>query len=464
MRRLSVALVSLLLVAGCVPGNEAPQQLPPPLPIPQPGVGAPIENPIQAAPETRVDTAAMVCTIDPLSCPPQLGLNEIRFYWSGDGTTPHPRYRPAAIFADFQALGIFAARHLTRADLVWAEVEPRDNEWHFQGADAVLATRFAEPIVTLFADHNASPTPPWVTDPVEFRRTLGPEAEDYLRTVVTHYAAAVKYWELGNELDRGSWPAAGGYPPREQGKFLAAAAAIVRECDPDAVILLPGLSHPGGAATDWLSEVIAGGGSDWFDIVTYHYYGPHDRFLPLRDRFAVTLKLLGLGDKPVWLTETGVTADLNKIDRTNYPNSERSQAADVFRRTVQAWGTGDVYVGWSSYISGDGPDDEWRGYGIRTEAGEPRLAWATLKLLATELYPFAKIETLAATTTGVNQYRFTSAMGETKYVIWGVGSITIPAGVSRLIQVVPPAGTYSSWQTVTPGQAISLAAEPLLLK
>lgn len=215
----------------------------------------------------------------------------------------------------------------------------------------------------------ASPTPPWADSPSEFQSTLGPDARQYLETVVRRYAPYVTYWELGNELahwriaepgtDKGPTSArapavmpADGFGPRQQGAFLAQAAAIIRNLDPDAVIILPGM---GGLDSydlnTWLSGVIeGGGGSDWFDVVNYRYYSSWATYVPARGRLDAAIERLGLGDKPVWMTESGSSAGSTLTKRTNYPNDAQSQAADVFRRLVQAWGQGDSLALWHTYI------------------------------------------------------------------------------------------------------------------
>ena len=59
-----------------------------------------------------------------------------------------------------------------------------------------------------------------------------------------------------------------GFTPQEQGAFLAQAAALVRQLDPDAVIVLPGTAGISDYHLDtWFPGVIQGGGTDWFDVV-----------------------------------------------------------------------------------------------------------------------------------------------------------------------------------------------------
>jgi len=416
---------------------------------------------------------------------PQIGLNFIRFYWPesprGGLDTSTPYRQPDWIFNDFADLGVHAYRQFVMADLLWDVVEPRDSEWNWQAADVVLRNPKFEPIVTLFSLQYSSPTPPWASSPAQFQKRIGAEARDYLETVVRRYASFVKYWELGNEMDH--WRAADpnekplgkerlpssypvdGFSPYDQGIFLSEAAAIIRSLDPDAVIMMPGL---GGlddyCVNSWLSGVVEGGGSEWFDIVNYHYYSSWERYSLLRLQFQDALKRLGISDKPVWLTETGATTSPTLTIRTNYPNSPESQAADVFRRIVQAYGHDDSFVAWHTYIGSSDTTGDWRAYGIRTEKAEAQPAYFAFKLLTHELIPFERVEKISANAKGMNVYKITTREGAVKYVAWGNGLYTIPLGTTEMTTVIPRLDGSHSWQPAQPGEAISLSPNPILLK
>jgi len=406
----------------------------------------------------------------------QVGLNFIRFYFDEED----PRFQPDFIFQDFADLGVQAYRQFIKADLYWDVIEPQDNQWDFSKADAVIPNADFEPIVTLFSLQYASPSPPWCDSPAQFQKTVGPEARDYLVRVVERYAPYVRYWEIGNEMDH--WRAADpgskytarlpkchpedGFSPAEQGVFLAQVAAIIRQHDPDAVIIMPGMGGLSDYAIDsWLAGVIAGGGSDWFDVVNYHYYSGWEAYTRRRALLTAFLDEHGLAEKPVWLTETGATSSPTLTLRTDYPNSPQSQAADVFRRLIQAWGAGDQLVIWHTYIgSEDRPDNNWRSYGIRTADAEPKLSYYSYRLLTHELIPFRAITPLSADPRRANVYRVETEAGDVKYVVWGNGVFSVPEGVTRATSVVPDDQGAFSWQPVTAGQELTLSPMPVLLK
>jgi hypothetical protein len=192
---------------------------------------------------------------------------------------------------------------------------------------------------------------------------------------------------------------------------------------------------------------------------------PPEPFCIQRSKLQTFLEQHDLSDKPVWLTETGSTASESLTGRTDYPNSYTSQAADIFRCIVQAYGQGDDLVLRHTYIdSTDVPDNDWRLYGVRADKGEAHPSYYALKLLVQELIPFAQIETLSCDARALNAYRVTTQAGEIRYVVWGTGAYQIPDGVTRMTTVIPDAKGGYTWQAVRSGETISLASEPVLLK
>lgn len=491
MLHLMQAQFMLLLWFACsllplLSAAQPPQRRGPPLPPadrPRPPVDRPHRSGGQPLPNIAVP--CKFCARPG----PQVGLNFVRFFWDDSRRGPAGGldvYQPGTIFRDLAGLGATAYRQFVKADLLWDLVESADGQWTFANADAVIPNAAFIPIPTLFAMQYASPTPPWETDPANFQKTLGPEARDYLETVVRRYAAQVKYWEIGNEMEhwRIADPGDGGlararqtdrvpdsrpadgFSPKEQGKFLAQAAAIVRANDPDAVIVLPGLAGLDDYSLDtWLPGVIEGGGKDWFDIVNYHFYSNWESFVMRRPRLAAAMKRLGIADKPVWQTETGSTSDPSLDIRTDYPNSPETQAADVFRRIVQGYGFGDSLVVWHCYLPPpNGGQRDWRAYGVRDPQGRPTPAGRAFQLLTSELLPWVSAERLEADPRARNLYRFTLADGARKIVAWGSGDYPVPQGFSQCTSVIAsPSGEFN-WRSVQPGDTLPLTPNPLLLK
>ncbi len=426
------------------------------------------------------------------SNPLQIGFNFIRFFMNDhrpktggltgatDLTTSY--LQPSAILADFANLGVDTYRQFPLADLYWSTVEPKQGSWSFANQDKVIPVSSQTPIVELFAMQYASPTAPWDTT---FQKTLGPEAKAYLDQVIARYGASVKYWEIGNEMDH--WRAAdpgvtlpkntnaamripavaptGGFTPEEQGKFFAQVADYIRSKDSDAVIVLPGMSGLDDYQINtWLAGVIKGGGVKAFDIINYHFYGDWSKYATKRANLQTFINANGLSSKPVWLTETGSTSEVSQTTYSNYPNSEDSQAADIFRRLIQAYGSGDALAMWHTYIGS--PTDAtniWGGFGVLTDKDVKKKSYYSFKLLTDELIPFASV-TRVSTSSNQNVYKVVTVAGATKYVAWGSGTYTVPSGVGSMQSVVPSDVNGSFVTESDIGTSITLTDIPVLLK
>ncbi len=135
--------------------------------------------------------------------------------------------------------------------------------------------------------------------------------EAYLRPYVERYKGRVKYWEICNE------PNARGCKPAQYAALLKTAHRVIREVDPQAKIV--GLC---GVTTypEWTEEVLAAGGGEFFDILSFHNYigsSPISEWRRLRkiERTKASLeKHLGKLP-PIWNSESGIHQPLRMDGR-----------------------------------------------------------------------------------------------------------------------------------------------------
>ncbi len=398
-----------------------------------------------------------------LTSTPRFGVNFIRFF-SDDTDALATATQPAVVDADFSALGVDVFRMLTSADTIWSNIELPEDQYDFTNADAVLTTTVHEPIANLFGYQYASGTTPWeqLMGDSTPEKELTADQEDFIATVVDRYQDDVRYWEIGNEMAHWQLADPGAFTEEEQGAWLAAVAAVIRQHDPDAIVVLAGLiSITADNADDWLTGVVAGGGTDWFDVVGYHYYGRWQAFNTERTGLQDVLEDLDIADKPVWMTETGTTSDASNTERTDYPNSTSQQAADLFRRAIQSYAAGDEMVIWHSYIGNDDDGEEFRYFSLINEDLTKQPAYYTTQLLTSEVLPFTSITVVSDTI-----YQIKHNDGSIAYVAWSGTSAdwTIPDDMSTMTSVVPNDDGTFSWQSVAPGDTVSLDSVPLLLK
>lgn len=121
---------------------------------------------------------------------------------------------------------------------------------------------------------------------------------DFVLAVVSRYRDDVHLWGLWNEanLDKFFHDA----DLREYQAIAALGAAAVRSADPRARIIGPDVSHH-AFKDGWFVEAMRTIG-DLFDIIAVHWYADG----PDLDYMMDELVRPFVGDKPVWLTETGI--------------------------------------------------------------------------------------------------------------------------------------------------------------
>lgn len=393
----------------------------------------------------------------------RFGLNFIRINTTENDAIAQATL-PEVVDADFTALGIDTFRQFTSADLIWSNINTISGD-NYETEDSVLLNTAHAPIATLFSYQLADGTTP--TDELMGdstpEGTVTTEQEEYIGGVVDRYKGYVKYWEIGNEMAHWELEQPGVFPVANQAVWLKSVAEVIRAHDADAVIVLAGLiSITEDNVDDWLGPVIDSVGSDWFDIVNYHHYSSWLHYTNDRAALQSFIDAHGLGDKPVWLTETGTSSDVTNTARTNYPNSESQQAADIFRRSLLAYAAGDELVMWHTYIGNDDDGEDFRYFGIVNEDLTKQLAYYTTQLLTSEITQFSSIEQQGSDFV----YAVTRQDNSTAYVAWSATtqSYTIPAGVTQMTSVVPNEDGTFTWETVTPGNSITLANIPVLLK
>ena len=309
---------------------------------------------------------------------------------------------------------------------------------------------------------------------------MGAAARDYVETVVRRYADKVRYWEIGNEMDhwRISDPGGRKHPPAKrpphsppmgfspaaQGRFVAEVATIIRSLDPDAVILMPGVGGLSPYVLEtWLPGFLEGAGKDGFDVVNYHFYGPWGALEQRRSKLSSTLQRLGIGEKAVWLTETGSTSQPVRSERRHAPTNPTSQAADVFRRTLVAWGAGDQAVFWHTLLSSpDRLGNRWRGFGLKDAAGKPKPAYAAFGLLGAHIAPHESVRPIAGLGPSQFGYAIKRKDGAERWVFWGQGNLAISVPAKAYTSVIPNAEGRYVWRGV--GASIALSDVPVLLR
>ncbi len=215
----------------------------------------------------------------------------------------------------------------------WADSNPSRGEYDFTSLDEFIAAN--EPSsknkLTVARDmiYTLGRTPAWASsNPTASSDYAAGECappssitdwDDYLTAVVTHAAGRIKYWELWNEPNNPAY-----YCGSVSTLVTLAqhARVIIKNLDPDAVILSPGMA--GGAyGPVWFNEWLAAGGAATIDAVSFHGYWSHfaEDVLTSIAGYKAVMASNGISNLPMWDTEAngktmpGITATADFLSK-----------------------------------------------------------------------------------------------------------------------------------------------------
>lgn len=222
-------------------------------------------------------------------------------------------------------------------DTRWATLEPKQGEWHLEALDG---------LVKLAAKHNVEVllcfgrTPAWASSnpdapsPERKGDTAPPKSidawRDFVRTVVTRYRGRIHSYEIWNEPNLTESYTG---DVRTMVELTREAAQIIHSVDPSALVVSPSATTTEGV--EWFKEFLRDGGSQFVDVIGYHFYVTPDR----PEKIVTLARSIqsAMADhhvrKPLWDTETGWSSP--KFFKTD---SEAS--AYVARSLLLAWASG----------------------------------------------------------------------------------------------------------------------------
>jgi polysaccharide biosynthesis protein PslG len=245
-----------------------------------------------------------------------------------------------------------------RCAFSWNGIEPREGHYDFRFWDMLVAeaSRSGIRIIPYVAY-----TPEWAArspknfwqqpprDPALFARIM--------KQLASRYRGKILSWELWNEPDLAEyWQGTAA----EFAALVKAGAVAVREGDPDAVIILGGMSH---GPSPFFDELINQHHLDrWVDIIAYHGYPEswdEDRAETVfTDRTARMQQYITATGQPLdlWLNEMGYADYRYKTAKASawgtniyyrYEHTQRYAADFLFKSFAMTVASGDVSLaGW----------------------------------------------------------------------------------------------------------------------
>lgn len=269
----------------------------------------------------------------------------------------------------------------------WSFQQPTAEAWEMRPLDASLRRmdRFGMRYQSILFG-----APSWLTGSRDWTAPPPeriPQWEAYVTRLVTRYKGRIPAYEMWNEPDL-MWQEATRHSGEHYLSLLRSGYRAAKKADPKCLVL--GLSHAG--YEEWLERVGELGAAPFFDIATLHTYAEPDAFLEQVERRKAILRRTGMGGKPIWFNEFGITAnDFSEDYSKEFRCSERRQAEVLVANYAQALSVGKgAKAFWFCSLDPRDPAhrDQWTGdagIGILYLGLLPKMAYAALAGVAQQL-------------------------------------------------------------------------------
>lgn len=196
------------------------------------------------------------------------------------------------------------------ARVTWPDLQPTQTGWRFENLDRSLrmAGEHGTGIILTLGL-----TPRWASarpaEPSGYQPGFAAEPIDlndwrtFVTTVATRYAGHIHVYEIWNEPNlKQFWTG----NTDQMLALVREASQIIRGIDPQAIIVSPAATS--GYGVKWLTEFLRKGGGQYVDVIGYHFYvgdQPPEAMVPVIQQVRQTMVDSGVGNKPLWNTETG---------------------------------------------------------------------------------------------------------------------------------------------------------------
>ncbi|SDE23913.1 Cellulase (glycosyl hydrolase family 5) [Paracoccus isoporae] len=296
-----------------------------------------------------------------------------------------------AEFAEYAALGM----EWVRTDLYWADVQaggPGNADWSEFDRIVDYAARHDLNVLPVVGT-----TPDWARADRDAASSPG-NPNFYARFVeraVRRYAPRdIHVWEIWNEPNLASnWPPRP--DPAAYAAVLAAAYDAIHAADPEATVLLGGLSPAAWtgppvimrhyAAPAFLAAIYAAGAGDSFDAVAFHPYSypegpsgsdPANGWAMMTGEIRDIMRENGDSDKKIWITEYG--APTNDGHGGISEAAQAEMFAESLRLARQLDWAGPLF--WYSYRDlGEDPQSNENWFGVIDHDGRRKPAWHEMR-------------------------------------------------------------------------------------
>jgi polysaccharide biosynthesis protein PslG len=280
----------------------------------------------------------------------------------------YPRFNPL-----LQQAGVNWLRGFT----LWHGLQPKQGEWNWTRADALVANARANNIhLTAPLAYLAS----WASTDGSTRRFPIKDMQywrDFVAGVVTRYHNDIKYWEVWNEFNGGGFAING--TPEIYADLVRDASDTAKKIDPTAKIGMNVANFDVG----FLDRAIKAGAAGYFDYIAVHPYeilgGVADHgevyFLSMADNLHRMLAANGQrADMPLWITEIGAKAPIAPD-----PEGDQLQAEALAKAYLLSLAAGFQRIFW---FEARGPSyGKGKDLGLIRADWSPRPSYAALRTI-----------------------------------------------------------------------------------
>jgi hypothetical protein len=168
---------------------------------------------------------------------------------------------------------------------------------------------------------------------------------DYVYTVVSRYGDRVKDWEMWNEPE---WSYFWSGTSADYAQLLKVGYQATKAACPDCTVLFGGLHYwLNTSYYRWVLNTLsqdpdASQSNHFFDVMSVHLYSRSANTYDEVNNIRSGMSVYGVGDHPIWLTETGVPVwDDGSVDpdptKYDYAATQDEAAAYVIQSYANAW-------------------------------------------------------------------------------------------------------------------------------
>jgi hypothetical protein len=213
-------------------------------------------------------------------------------------TTPWPENEPIGSW------------RLLAAYVDWPNLEPSRGKYDFEKLDLYLKLAEQHHVTVILP---LVLTPQWASSRPNEPSSYAPgnaaepkdmaDWRDYVRTIGTRYKGRVHEYEIWNEPNLKEFYS-GSIPQLVE--MARIAYTTLKEIDSSNIVCSPSITSAYGV--NWLDSYLKAGGKNYADVLGYHFYvnpKPPELMVPLIKQVKAVMQSNGVGNKPLWDTESG---------------------------------------------------------------------------------------------------------------------------------------------------------------